>query len=52
MYERRKHKESYELAKSHMRGLMLEGINSDISPVANADYLTALRSRIPQQSAL
>jgi Arc/MetJ-type ribon-helix-helix transcriptional regulator len=52
MDERRKHKEAYELAKSHMRGLMLEGINSGVSPINNHDYLVSLRNRIPQLSTL
>ncbi len=52
MSERRKRKESYEFAKSHMRGLMLDGMNSGISPLSNADYLASLRSQLHPTSGL
>lgn len=52
MSERRKRKESHEFAKSHMHGLMLEGMNSGISPISNADYLASLRIKLQTTSTL
>lgn len=46
MNERRRRNDSYEFAKSHMRGLMQEGMNSGLSSMSNEAYLASLRSKL------